>query len=199
MIARLSLGVMACVGVIFVSACSSGDGSSGDGGSAGSTSQGGTGGTGNSADPFDANRVACVKKINDYRATKGLPALARWTEAELCVDQQASEDSMTMTAHGAWIGGKYTCNGAGQNECPGWGADGIEACLDSMWGEGSQTACAGCDACNDGYNPDCPNCDFYGQQSGMTCGHYANMIAKYVTKVACGFSAQGGWDAINFE
>jgi hypothetical protein len=25
------------------------------------------------------------------------------------------------------------------------------------------------------------------------------MIAKYFSKVACGFSSQGGWDAINFD
>ena len=107
---------------------------------------------------------------------------------------------MTGVAHGAWSSGKFpSCNGSGQNECPGWGADGITACLDSMWSEKDQAGCQGCDACADAYNPNCPNCDFYGQATGDVCGHYVNMSAKYFTKVACGFSSQGGWDAINFS
>jgi hypothetical protein len=102
-------------------------------------------------------------------------------------------------AHGAWISGKYMCNGHGQNECPGWGAGKITDCLDTMWAEKDQAGCSGCDACAGAYDPNCPNCDFYGTKSGNVCGHYVNMSAKYVTKVACGFSDTGGWDAINFE
>lgn len=186
---------------------SSGGGTSSSGGAGGGTSsQGGTGGgtsssggTGGSVDPFEPYRIACVDNINAHRATKGLPPLARWKEAEPCVDQQASEDAMTGQAHGAWLSGNYDCNGKGQNECPGWGAEGIESCLDSMWSEKDQPGCSGCDQCNESYDPNCPNCDFYGQATGDVCGHYANMIAKYFSKVACGFSSQGGWDAINFD
>jgi len=187
---RVVVGVVVCLGAMFVAGCSDGSGTSGQGGGGGDTG---------GSDPFEANRQACVDKINELRATKSLPPLARWKEAESCVDQQASEDAKSGSAHGAWISGKYSCNGNGQNECPGWGADGIVSCLESMWSEKDQAACAGCDACADGYDPNCPNCDFYGSASGMTCGHYVNMSAKYMTKVACGFSSEGGWDAINFD
>lgn len=168
-------------------------------GSASATTGSASTSTGSSSDPFEAAREACVTKINTLRATKGLPPFARWKEAESCVDQQATEDETTGMAHGAWKGGKYPCNGSGQNECLGAGVGGIEGCLDSMWGEKDQAGCAGCDACADAYNPSCPSCDFYGQTTGNVCGHYINMSAKYFTKVACGFSAKGGWDAINFQ
>lgn len=181
-------GVMGLVGAMFFAGCG-GDGSGGSGGSGGAAS----------TDPFEANRQACIDEINTLRATKSLPPVERWKDAESCVDQQASEDAASGTPHGAWISGKYTCNGHGQNECPGWGADGIVGCLDSMWGEKDQAGCAGCDACAGAYDPSCPNCDFYGSTSGDVCGHYVNLSAKYVTKVACGFSAEGGWDAINFN
>lgn len=171
-------------------------GSSQQGGAAGTSPQGGAAGT---PDPFEQNRVACVDKINALRATRGLPPYARWKEAEPCVDQQATEDETNGKPHGAWSSGKYSCNGGGQNECLGAGPNGIEGCLESMWAEREQAGCAGCDQCNDAYNPNCPNCDFYGQQSGDVCGHYVNMNAKYFSKVACGFSSLGGWDAINFE
>ena len=205
-------------------ACSSkgtettGNGGSGGAGGAGTGAATGTGGastttsaavttsaattsasTGSGSDPNEAAREACVAKINTLRATKGLPALARWKDVEPCVDQQATEDEKSGKAHGAWGSGKYTCNGSGQNECLGAGVAGIEGCLDSMWGEKDQAGCAGCDACADAYNPSCPNCDFYGMTTGDVCGHYINMSAKYFTKVACGFSSLGGWDAINFQ
>ena len=200
--ARLIKGVAVALSAIVVVACSSedteGTGGGGSGAGSSSSSSSSSGGT-SSNDPFAAARVACVDKINTLRATKGLPALARWTEAEACVDQQAEEDALSGQAHGAWSSGKYTCNGHGQNECPGWGAEGIESCLDSMWAEKDQAGCAGCDACADAYNPSCPGCDFYGSSTGMVCGHYINMSAKYHTRVACGFSTTGGWDAINFE
>ena len=168
--------------------------------SAGTTSAGTTSAsTGSGTDPNEAAREACYAKINALRTTKGLPALARWKDVETCVDQQATEDEMTGKAHGAWGSGKYSCNGSGQNECLGAGAAGIEGCLDSMWGEKDQPGCVGCDACADAYNPNCPNCDFYGQNTGNVCGHYINMSAKYFTQVACGFSALGGWDAFNFQ
>ena len=92
-----------------------------------------------------------------------------------------------------------SCNGSGQNECLGAGPNGIESCLDSMWDEKNQAGCSGCDACADAYNPSCPKCDFYGSATGDVCGHYVNMSAKSFTRVACGFSSLGGWDAINFQ
>jgi hypothetical protein len=200
-----------------LAACSSkgtettGGGGSGGAGGASTTTSAGTmsagtmssaatsASTGSGTDPNEAARVACVGKINALRLTKGLPPLARWTEVETCVDQQATEDEMSGMAHGAWGSGKYMCNGSGQNECLGAGAAGIEGCLDSMWAEKDQGGCTGCDACADAYNPSCPNCDFYGKNTGDVCGHYINMSAKYFTKVACGFSSLGGWDAINFQ
>ncbi len=117
----------------------------------------------------------------------------------MCVDQQATQDEMNNTPHGAWLSQQYACNGNGQNECLGAGVNGIEGCLDQMWAEKDQPGCAGCDACADAYDPNCPNCDFYGQQTGDVCGHYVNLSAKYFSKAACGFSSLGGWDAINFQ
>lgn len=170
----------------------SGQGGSGQGGSAqGGTGQGGSpGGGGTSNDP----RQACVDKINALRATKGLAPYARWTEQEACADQQATADEQSGNAHGSF----GDCGESAQNECLGGGGD-ITGCLDSMWDEKNQAGCSGCDACADGYNPDCPNCDFYGDTTGDVCGHYVNMSATYLTKVACGFSSIGGWATIDFD
>ncbi|HTJ84195.1 MAG TPA: hypothetical protein VL400_20890, partial [Polyangiaceae bacterium] len=154
--------------------------------------------TGSGADPYAAEREICINKINELRATKGLSPYTRWTDAESCVDEQATSDEMTNSPHGAWVSGTYPCNGGGQNECLGAGPSGIEGCLQQMWDEKDQAACSGCDACADAYDPSCPNCDFYGS-SGQVCGHYVNMSAKYFTAAACGFSSLGGWDAINFK
>jgi hypothetical protein len=153
-----------------------------------------------STDPYAAARETCIAEINRLRATRSLPAYSRWSSAEMCVDQQASADESSGMAHGAWRGGAFPeCNGSGQNECLGGGAAGIVGCLDSMWGEREQAGCSGCDACADAYDPSCPNCDFYGTTTGDVCGHYVNMSALYFTEAACGFSAGGGWAAINFH
>ncbi|NUO53465.1 MAG: hypothetical protein HOV80_31835 [Polyangiaceae bacterium] len=151
--------------------------------------------TGSGGDPYAAERTACINKINELRATKGLPAYGQWTSAETCSDQQASADEMSGTPHGAF----GMCGESGQNECLGAGPQGIEGCLDSMWAEKDQPGCAGCDACNMGYDPNCPNCDFYGSTTGDVCGHYVNMSALYFSEAACGFSSLGGWDVINFH
>lgn len=190
-------------------------GSSGEGGSSaqggsqaggaaqGGASQGGssTGGAsqgGSSGDPHEALHQECIDKINEFRATKGLPPYQRWKEAEPCVDQQATDDEETGKAHGAWINGKFpSCNGSGQNECPGWGIDAIGSCLTSMWAEKDQAGCSGCDSCTG--NSGCENCDFYGNTTGDVCGHYVNMSSKSFSMAACGFSAKGGWSAINFQ
>lgn len=83
----------------------------------------------------DSAAEVCVATINQLRATKGLQALARWSETETCADGQAAGDGATNRAHGAF--GK--CGEAAQNECPGWPgppATMIPRCLESMWGEG---------------------------------------------------------------
>jgi len=173
-------------------------GSSQGGASQGGSSQGGASQGGASGDPHEALHQECIDKINALRATKGLPPYERWKEAESCVDQQATDDEQTGTAHGAWSGGKFpSCNGSGQNECPGWGINAIGSCLDAMWAEKDQAGCSGCDACTS--QGGCENCDFYGNTSGDVCGHYVNMSAKFFGKAACGFSAKGGWSAINFQ
>lgn len=156
--------------------------------------------TGAGADPFAAARQACIDKINELRATKSLTPYARWTSAESCVDQQATADEMSNTPHGAWSSGQFpSCKGSAQNECLGQGPQGIVGCLQSMWDERLQPNCTGCDACADAYTPNCPNCDFFGSNGNPPCGHYVNMSAKYLSEAACGFSALGGWDAINFK
>lgn len=113
----------------------------------------------------------------------------------MCADQQATADEQAHQAHAHF----QMCGEHGQNECLGQGVDGIEGCLDSMWGEKDQPGCSGCDLCADAYDPNCPNCDFYGTTTGNVCGHYANMIARYFSEVGCGFNAQGGWDVIDFR
>jgi hypothetical protein len=187
-------------GQTVASSSSSGSGSGSSSSSTGSSSSSSSSTSSGSSDPYEGARQACVDKINALRATKSLPPLERWKEAEPCVDQQATWDEMNNKPHGAWGMQLYpSCNGSGQNECLGQGPNGIEGCLDQMWAEKDQAGCSGCDACADAYNPNCPNCDFYGSQTGDVCGHYVNMSAKYFSRVACGFSSLGGWDAINFQ
>lgn len=115
---------------------------------------------GASADPYDGNRQACVDRINDFRATEGLPPYARWRGIELCTDDEAESDSETNTAHGAF----GQCGEQAQNECPGWPSlDAVvEGCLQAMWDEG-------------------PGEPFSAH------GHYLNMSSTSYTKVACGF------------
>jgi hypothetical protein len=115
------------------------------------------------ADPYSAARQACVDKINGFRATLGLAALTRWTAQESCADGQATSDSMTGKAHGAF----GRCTEGAQDECPGWKTiDSIQAptgsCLDQMWAEG-------------------PGSDY------ATHGHYINMSNPKYTRVACGY------------
>jgi hypothetical protein len=163
----------------------------------GGTSQGGTGQGGTTTgDPHETYHQLCVDKINALRATKsGLNPYSRWTAAEACVDQQATDDEQSGVAHQHF----QACGESSQNECEGSGMAGIEGCLDSMWSEKDQPGCSGCDACADAYDPNCPNCDFYGTNTGDVCGHYVNMSAKYLTEAACGFSSLGGWAAIDFH
>jgi hypothetical protein len=195
-----------------------GGGSSSGGGAAPTSSSSGAGGSGGvassssgasssstasssgSADPLEAAREACVNRINELRATKGFPALTRWKEAEACVDQEVTEDEIAKQPHKAWTGGQYPCNGLSQNECMGHGVANIVGCVNGLWAEKDFPACVDCDSCLDVKTTQCgPGCDFFGSQTGMVCGHYVNMAAKYITKAACGFNVNGNWDAINFE
>ncbi len=126
---------------------------------------------------FDAAAASiasdCVDYINSLRATNGLPALARWAEAESCADGEAKSDSETGQAHGAF----GTCGEYAQDECPGWsaltGSRGIvPGCLDMMWAEGPGG------------------------------GHYDIMTSTRYTKVACGFytTPSGSvWSVQNFK
>jgi hypothetical protein len=173
-----------------------GAGSVGGAGGSGQGAEGpGGSGQGGSGDPYAAARIACINKINELRATKGAPPYAQWTQAESCADGQATSDEQTSSPHGAF----GQCGEAGQNECLGGGVAGIESCLESMWAEKDQPGCAGCDACAGSFNPSCPNCDFYGDQTGDVCGHYVNMRALYFNQAACGFSSLGGWALIDFQ
>jgi len=145
----------------------------------GSNASGGGNGTANGAlDPHQA----CVDRINELRATLNLPALARWTEAEACSNQQSADDHQGGGAHG----GFGRCEEFGQNTCPGWpGIDAvIGGCLDSMWAEGP---------------PPTDTCD---GDCFQAHGHYLNMTSTQFTKVACGFHDDGQgdvWSNQNFK
>jgi hypothetical protein len=101
----------------------------------------------------------CVDGINRYRATKGLPALARWSEGEGCATSEAAEDARTQQAHGSF----GRCKEGAQNACPNWPGPPermIDDCLRMMWDEGP------------GEFP--------------AHGHYNNMVDPKSTRVACG-------------
>ncbi len=118
----------------------------------------------------------CVDIINAYRASIGLPAYARWTAKETCVDAEALADSKTGQPHSAF----GQCSEFAQNECPGWPgtpATMIGSCLQAMWNEG-------------------PGSNF------ATHGHYINMTSRSYTKVACGFAVLPNgtvWAAQDFQ
>ncbi|MEZ4373078.1 MAG: hypothetical protein R3B07_19805 [Polyangiaceae bacterium] len=149
-------------------------GSAGNAGSAGTTASGGSSGS-SSTDPLDALRDACVKRINDFRATEGKPPYARWTDGEACADEQAGNDANGGGPHGNF----GMCGEFAQNTCPGWGSydDVIQNCLQAMWDEG----------------PGEPFSEH---------GHYINMSSDNYSKVACGFykMADGSiWASQNFK
>jgi hypothetical protein len=161
---------------------------SGSSGSSSSTVAASTSTTGGGEDEYAEEREICVAKINELRATEGLPAYGRWGDGEECADGQATSDEQTMTPHGSFPG----CGASAQNECLGHGPSGVAACLEQMWAEKDLEACSGCILCHDTQG-ECPDCVF------QTCGHYVNMSAKYFSEVACGFSSLGGWDVQNFR
>lgn len=155
---------------------SSGQGGSSPGQGGSSSGQGGSNtGTGGSPATDDDGQY-CVDKINQYRATLGLPPLARWYDAEQCSNGEALQDSQSGKAHGAF----GQCGEFAQNECPGWPGpikSMLDGCLQMMWDEG-------------------PGADFQAH------GHYINMSSTKYTRVGCGFAAtpQGSyWSVQNFQ
>lgn len=115
----------------------------------------------------------CVDRINRFRwECQCLPPLARWNDAEMCSDQQSSADQNGGGPHGNF----GMCDENAQNTCPNWGSEEqvINGCLQSMWDEG----------------PGEPFSEH---------GHYLNMSSMNFTRVACGFSYDGGvWSNQNF-
>jgi len=95
---------------------------------------GGSSPVGGSSQNLGSSPSDCVSYINTLRATKGLPALARWADAESCANGQAKSDSESGKAHGAF----GDCKEHAQDECPGWPsvASIVPGCLDMMWAEG---------------------------------------------------------------
>ncbi len=109
----------------------------------------------------DAEQI-CVDTINQYRASIGVAPLARWSDAEACVEDQGFADSESGVPHSAF----GQCSEWAQDECPDWPGPPdqmIGNCLAVMWAEG----------------PGQP----YSQH-----GHYINMSNSSYTKVACGFA-----------
>jgi hypothetical protein len=126
-----------------------------------STSASGTGATGGSGGGAGDPHQQCVDTINQFRATVGLPAYARWNDEEACADSQAQSDAEAMMVHTTFM----QCGEKAANECAGWVGPAdtmIGPCLQQMWNEG-------------------PGSDF------PTHGDYINMTSTQYTKVACGF------------
>ena len=90
-------------------------------------------GTGGGLPKYERERIACVDRINAFRATEGLPPYQRWLDNEACNDGQAKSDYESGVAHSAF----RNCPGTAQNECPGWPSvqSTITGCLQNMWDE----------------------------------------------------------------
>jgi hypothetical protein len=109
----------------------------------------------------DAEQL-CVDTINQYRASINVAPLARWSDAEACVDDQGLADSESGIPHSAF----GQCSEWAQDECPDWSGPPdqmIGSCLAVMWAEGPG-------------------------QSYSQHGHYINMSNPSYTQVACGFA-----------
>lgn len=111
-------------------------------------------------DSFAAARERCLKRTNEYRATKNLPALSLRAESSSCADGQAQSDATSKKPHGSF--GK--CTELAQNECPGWKGSTdlvVDTCLKAMFDEGPG--------------------------SGPTHGHHNNIMDPSYSAVSCGF------------
>lgn len=148
---------------------------------AGDASKPASGDAGAAIPDLEALRQQCVDRVNMYRATLNLPALARATDQEACSDEGAKLDGDTKKAHGS--AGK--CKGlGGQNTCPGWGvgprtgnatlADALNKCLEMMWNEGEPPVSR-------------QECQADYQNCFLKHGHYLNMTDTRYKRVACGF------------
>lgn len=171
----LNLAVLSCLSLAST-ACSgeivspSGDSEQGDDGSPQARPD-----AGGPAGPGDSSvHIACVDRINAFRATEGLAPLLRWVEAESCSGEQSGLDATGDGPHGNF----GMCGERAQNTCPNWPSTGgiIEGCLQQMWDEG----------------PGEPFAEH---------GHYLNMSSTEYTKVACGFyeGPDGIWANQNFQ
>lgn len=111
-------------------------------------------------DAFAAARDRCLKRTNEFRATKNLPPLTLRTSSSGCADGQAQSDATSKTPHGAF--GK--CGELAQNECPGWKGSTdsvVDTCTKAMFDEGPG--------------------------SGPTHGHHNNIMDPSYTALSCGF------------
>ncbi|MBI3203989.1 MAG: hypothetical protein HYZ29_20785 [Myxococcales bacterium] len=127
------------------------------------------------ADSFAAARERCLKRTNEYRATKSLPALSLRSESSSCADGQAQSDATSKKPHGSF--GK--CSELAQNECPGWKGSTdtvVDTCLKAMFDEGPG--------------------------SGPTHGHHNNIMDPTYSSVSCGFFVEADgtvWLVQNFH
>lgn len=136
--------------------------------------------SGSASDPWAPLRAACLDFTNEKRASEGTAALALWTEASACSDQQAQDDLEANSAHGHF----KACGESAQNTCPGWTTQSdteaqqqtLIGCLTAMWNEGPG-------------------------EPYSAHGHYINMSNVNYTKMTCGFHFAEGelWINQNFK
>ena len=128
----------------------------------------------------------CVDRINQFLTQCAcLPALTRRTDGEACANQMAEYDAAQNTAHAGFTD-KICATTGSQNECPGYSSNTqvIGLCLQQMWDEGPPPTSSCTGSCYQEH------------------GHFINMTAEGVTKVACGFYTTAGgkvWAVQNFS
>lgn len=142
---------------------------------------------------FNENwREDCLAKINEYRATEGMPALTLAAEEkQTCTDDQAAADLAENKAHGHFGDCGEWAQNSGPNFTASWlktATDVSDYYLEMMWNEKKLVESGAADLNSDAD---------YGK-----IGHYKNMRSASYTKVACGISlsADGkkGWFNVNF-
>jgi hypothetical protein len=142
---------------------------------------------------FNENwREDCLAKINEYRATEGMPALTLAVEEkQTCTDDQAAADLAENKAHGHFGDCGEWAQNSGPNFTASWlktATDVSDYYLEMMWNEKKLVESGAADLNSDAD---------YGK-----IGHYKNMRSASYTKVACGISlsADGkkGWFNVNF-
>jgi uncharacterized protein YkwD len=111
-------------------------------------------------DGFAAARERCLKRTNEYRATKNLPQLSLRSQSSSCADGQAQSDATSKTPHGSFT----KCGELAQNECPGWNGSTdvvVDNCIKAMFSEGPG--------------------------AGPAHGHHNNIMDASYTSLSCGF------------